>query len=227
MKYILILILFVFSVRVQAQDVYATVEQMPEFPGGQAAMNKYISENLKYPKDAIDSNITGRVVAKFVVDETGKLTNIEIKRGLSASCNKAVIDLLNGMPKWIAGKQNGENKKVVMYLPISFSLSDNESTDNNASFPGGEKAMENFIKSNMKYPKSAKKNKIQGVTAIKFNIAADGTISNPKLVNSLGHGLDEEAMRIFNLMPKKWKPAKNENGTAINSEFTMPIEFKL
>lgn len=101
---------------------FYTVEQMPGFPGGEAEMNKFISENLKYPIVAQESGIQGRVTIRFVVTKTGEISDVTVVRGIDPSCDKEAVRVVKSMPKWIPGKQNGLNVPVYFTLPIVFKL---------------------------------------------------------------------------------------------------------
>lgn len=103
-------------------NIYEAVEQMPYFPGGGPEMIKFIRENIQYPASAKEYGIQGRVILRFVVTETGTIENITVLRSLDPACDKEAIRLLKSMPKWIPGKQNGENVSVYYTLPIVFRL---------------------------------------------------------------------------------------------------------
>ena len=102
--------------------VFTVVEQMPQFPGGEAAMRKFISENLRYPKYAVDNGIQGRVVVRFIVQKDGSIRNIEVLRSLDKSLDQEAVRVIQLMPKWIPGKQNGKPVDVYFILPIVFKL---------------------------------------------------------------------------------------------------------
>ncbi|MFV0418301.1 MAG: energy transducer TonB [Dysgonomonas sp.] len=101
---------------------FYTVEQMPGFPGGESEMNKFISDNLKYPVVAQESGIQGRVTIRFVVTKTGEISDVTVVRGIDPSCDKEAMRVVKAMPKWIPGKQNGLNVPVYFTLPIVFKL---------------------------------------------------------------------------------------------------------
>ena len=94
------------------QQVFDVVEQMPEYPGGMKAMLDYLMENVKYPADAENQKIEGRVIATFVVETDGSISNIDAE----------AIRVLSGMPKWTPGKQSGKEVRVKYTVPISFNL---------------------------------------------------------------------------------------------------------
>jgi len=101
---------------------FVTVEQMPTFPGGEVEMQKFIRDNLRYPVVAQESGIQGRVTLRFVVSKTGAIENVTVVRGIDPSCDKEAVRVVQSMPKWIPGKQNGLNVPVYFNLPIQFKL---------------------------------------------------------------------------------------------------------
>lgn len=102
--------------------IFTSVEQLPEFPGGQAALMKYLNSNIKYPPAAREDNIEGRVTLKFVVDRDGSVTNIEILRDIGGGCGKEAVRVVGNMPKWRPGKQNNQSVRVYYTLPVVFKL---------------------------------------------------------------------------------------------------------
>jgi len=104
-------------------EIFTIVEENAEFPGGESAMNKFLGENLNYPKMAIDAGIQGIVYVTFVVEPSGEITSIKILRGLGGGCDKAAMDAIKKMPKWSAGKQRGKAVRVQFNLPVRFRLS--------------------------------------------------------------------------------------------------------
>jgi len=102
--------------------VFDVVEQMPEFPGGQAALLKWIGDNIKYPAIAEENGIQGRVVCTFVVERDGSVTDVQVARSIDPSLDKEAIRVLKKMPKWIPGKQNGSAVRVKYTVPVTFRL---------------------------------------------------------------------------------------------------------
>ncbi len=98
------------------------VEQWPEFPGGQDALSKYLNEHIQYPSAASNANMQGSVRVKFVVNEDGSISNIEIVRGFGYGSEAEAIRVVSGMPLWKPGRNNGKAVKVWFYLPITFKL---------------------------------------------------------------------------------------------------------
>ena len=90
---------------------------MPTFPGGQAKLTKFLSDNLKRPTEAVE----GTVYASFIVNEDGSITEAKILRGIGKSYDEEVIRVINLMPKWIPGKQNGKAVATLFNIPVKFS----------------------------------------------------------------------------------------------------------
>lgn len=97
-------------------------EQMPQYPGGDAELMKYISSNLKYPTLAAENEIEGRVTISFVVGKDGTVSDIKVVKTLDPSCDKEAVRVVRSMQRWIPGMQNGRPVAVYYTLPILFRL---------------------------------------------------------------------------------------------------------
>lgn len=105
------------------QVVFVVVETMPEFPGGQQALFKYLSENVKYPVIAQENGIQGRVICQFTVNKDGSIVDVEVVRsGGDASLDKEAVRVIKSMPKWSPGKQRGKAVRVKYTVPVNFKL---------------------------------------------------------------------------------------------------------
>lgn len=102
--------------------VFDVVEQMPEFPGGQGALLKWISDHIKYPAVAEENGIQGRVVCTFVVERDGSVTDVQVARSIDPSLDKEAVRVLKQMPRWNPGKQNGSSVRVKYTVPVTFRL---------------------------------------------------------------------------------------------------------
>lgn len=98
------------------------LEKMPEPNGGYEAFYSYVGKNLKYPRQAQQLHIEGKVFVAFVIDQTGRLTELSITRGIGGGCDKEALRVLEDAPAWRPGKQRGRPVKVRMVLPITFQL---------------------------------------------------------------------------------------------------------
>ena len=107
----------------EEEVVFVVVETMPEFPGGQQALFKYLSENVKYPVIAQENGIQGRVICQFVVNKDGSIVEVEVVRsGGDASLDKEAVRVIKSMPKWKPGKQRGKAVRVKYTVPVNFRL---------------------------------------------------------------------------------------------------------
>ena len=315
-------------------DVFKVVEQMPQFPGceevegemqkkcAQKKMLEFIYKNIRYPKTAMEANIEGTVVVRFIVDKSGAIRDATILREIGGGCGEEAKKTIEAMPTWIPGKQKGKAVNVYYNLPIKFRLegpskkgdplkelelstdkrplfvidgvigngykhlkpedietievlkdqaaidsygeearngvivittkNKAESTSKEglkrasketARFPGCEditdpkertqcsnKKLLTFIYSNIRYPKAAAKEGIQGTVVVKFLIDKEGNITERKIIRGIGGGCDEEVLRVVDSMEDqkiKWIPAAGENGKKLSSYFTLPVKFKL
>ena len=104
------------------QQVFDVVEQMPEYPGGMQALLNYLMENVKYPEDAEKQKIEGRVIAIFVVETDGSISNVEVVKPVFPSLDAEAVRVLSAMPKWTPGKQSGKAVRVKYTVPINFQL---------------------------------------------------------------------------------------------------------
>jgi protein TonB len=117
-----VLVTEVVKPREEETKIFTVVEQMPSFPGGEAALMQYLSKNIKYPPFAEENNIQGRVICTFVVERDGSVSDIRIARSVDPSLDKEAIRVVSGMPKWIPGRQNGQMVRVKYTLPVTFRL---------------------------------------------------------------------------------------------------------
>ena len=104
------------------EEIFAAVEQMPQFPGGEAELMKYVTNHIKYPTMAAENNIQGRVVVKFVVKKDGSVGEVQVLRGKDPDLDKEAVRVVRTLPKFIPGKMNGQAVSVWFTLPINFKL---------------------------------------------------------------------------------------------------------
>ena len=102
--------------------VYEVCEQMPIFEGGDAALLKYLGENLKLPEEDQERGMQGRMVVGFIVEKDGSLTDVKVLRPVDIDLDAEVLRLVKGMPKWIPGRHNGQRVRVRYLLPIHICL---------------------------------------------------------------------------------------------------------
>ncbi len=100
--------------------IYEQAEKMPEFPGGEKALRDYINANIRYPGSPANKGIKGKVICKFVVDRSGKIMNTSVLEGIGPGFNEEALRLINTMPRWKPGMQNGKEVNTSFILPIFF-----------------------------------------------------------------------------------------------------------
>lgn len=109
--------------QVDADKVYEEVDQMPEFPGGQSALKKYMSDNVRYPALAAEYGKQGTAIIQFVVNADGSISDVEVVRSAGdSSLDKEAIRVVKSMPKWNPGKKYGQNVKVRTKTNVAFRL---------------------------------------------------------------------------------------------------------
>lgn len=106
----------------QETEIFTVVEDQPGYPGGDEARIKYLSENIKYPQMARESQIQGTVYVTFVVERDGRVTDVRVLRGIGGGCDEEAIRVIQNMPRWNAGKQRGKPVRVQFNMPIKFTL---------------------------------------------------------------------------------------------------------
>lgn len=217
-------------------DIYEYVDDMPDFPGGQAALMKWLGENIKYPAEANKKDIQGRVIVQFVVEPDGDISNISVAKSAHQLLDDEAMRVVALMPRWKPGTIEGKPVRSRFVLPVTFSLGSKKTdvkeelvfgeNDDIPMFPGGTAALMKFLSDNIKYPAEAVKQNIQGRVMVGIIVEADGSISDVKIDRRVHELLDAEALRVVRLMPK-WKPATSHDGNPTRSRFTIPVQFRL
>ena len=103
-----------------AEYAVSELDNQPEFPNGNDGLVKYLSENINYPKKALKKNIMGKVYVQFVIDKTGKVTDVVAVRGVDKSLDKEAVRVIKAMPNWKPGIKDGAPVKVKYTIPINF-----------------------------------------------------------------------------------------------------------
>lgn len=217
------------------EQVFIVVEQMPEYVGGEQAMYKFISEHINYPAQAKEEGIEGRVFISFIVETDGKISTVEILKGIGGGCDEEAMRVIEEMPNWNPGKQRGKNVRVQYRVPIKFTLNgENTETTEDLLFQvveqmpeyvGGKNAMFKYLQSNIKYPETAKKAGTKGTVLVDFVLEKDGSVNSVIVKEGIGDGCDEEAVRVIKNMPN-WNPGK-QRGKVVRVAYTLPIKFNL
>ncbi len=209
--------------------LYRYAEIQPQYPGGQEALAKFLTENLKYPEAAAKEGSEGVIQVNFVIDNDGDVENVKAfiwqdntRQDLAAEAER----VLHAMPRWIPAQHKGKPVRCSMTLPVKFSLANSgaKSAIVDPVFPGD---LFKFLSENIQYPQTARAAKAEGKVFLEFMINEDGSLSEIKQLDpgKVHPDLVAEAVRVVKMMPK-WKPGVQE-GKVVRTKYTLPISFKL
>ncbi len=221
-KLMTLLLAMLACMSVSAQDIMIDETCPPQFPGGDAALINFLNANIVYPQQAAQDKVEGKVVVQFTVKKTGKIDDVKVLRSARKDLDDEAVRVVKMMPDFIPAKQNGEVADMPYTIPVSFKLFDemepltvSEGSDvpddfEPPMFPGGERALMEFLKENVKYT---------------FVVDKTGKVTEIKVAKSVDIYLDTEAIRVCKLLPD-FIPAR-QNGEPVSVWFTLPITFKL
>lgn len=214
-----------------------------EFPGGQKALERWLDRHVQIPSQFEEDGIVGEVVAALRIESDGNVSGYRIIKGLEG-CNNEARRVINTMPHWKPASIPGKGPVasivtvsipfmalgVVGYVVEGEMPEDDQSdvfviVDEDPQFPGGQEALYKWLEENIKYPKLAKENGIEGKVYVTFVIEKDGSITNAKLLRDIGGGCGAEAVRAVKTMPR-WIPAK-QRGETVRFQFNLPVTFTL
>lgn len=237
MKFFFFIFILFFTYSLKAQQsaskdsIFTYVDKMPDFPGGQSELMKFLQKNLRYPPDAREKGIQGRVLTQFIVNEDGTISDLQILTSIGGGCDEEIIRIIRMMPKWEPGMQNGIPVKTYFKLPCTFKLGDENGDgflnhmNSTPQFKGGPQAYQKFISKNFHYPKDAKKERIEGEVELSFSVDEFGKPGEPKIVRSLSKSCDQEALRLFQLIPS-WQPGYTDGKPTLMNA-SMVLQFNL
>ncbi len=253
-KHVLLFPFLILPLNVKAQiaapdtSVYAGAEVMPNYRGGIAEFYRFFSIYLHYPEKEKKEGIEGVVIAQFVVELDGRLSDIKIVRTPSEGLGREAQRLLAMSTRWIPGKQGGKDVRVMFTLPINFHLNyahipvkyfrdnpagalpDDEkqiftAVEIEPYYQGGLNEFYKYIANNIRYPEEDKKSGVQGRAIVQFIVEKNGSLSDIKVMRAPSETLGKEALRVMNTSPK-WIPGK-QGGKDVRVMFTVPINFNL
>lgn len=204
----------------------------------------HINKEFKYPPLAKENGIKGEIAVEFQVNKTGKIDTINLLNNLGFGCDEEVVRILKTIPDFIPATRYGENVSVKDTLILRFdggrrlidplykianvipAFGDCGALSSNSEISDcNKKAAHDFFLSHFNYPKQAKRKKIEGYVQVMAVVEKDGKISNAFIMQNLGYGCGEEALRIVNMMPK-WKPATHR-GKNVRHLYSVLFEFEM
>ena len=235
------------TVYAEGEDLFDEIVHA-ECPNGIA---NFLYTNLVYPP-LITETLYESVVVVFNVDEDGSISNVRVKESVRPDLDKEAISVVRKMPRWKPAISNGRQVRSKFHVTILFQKiifentgdvvcypepkseisQSNENDDQiynvvqkHPEFPGGQKALYEYLKTNLVYPKSVQDSSIQGRAFLSFVVEKDGSITNIKVIRGVLPALDTEAIRVVSMMPK-WKPATIRD-TVVRSRYILPVLFKI
>lgn len=214
------------------------IESDPQYPGGIEECFKFVGTNLKYPADCQGQGIQGRVIVQFIIDKDGSVTDAQVVQSVHPQLDKEALRLVNAMPKWLPGMSKGKPIRVRFTMPINFKLgtdkpqswttvideNNEEKTiglDRQPQFPGGNRAMTDYLEANIKRMKRGSK---EARVTVQFVVNTDGSLSKLKVTGSTDSRFNGKALRLVRRMPR-WEPAI-QNGKSVRVKHSIPVTFR-
>lgn len=220
-----------------AAQLYATVDEKPRFLDGEPnSFTQWVYSELRYPQNALEQNITGKVTVRFTITKEGTVANIEITEHADPVLEKEVMRVISKAPKWTPGKSDGKPVDVKYIFPIVFDnkkaiVPETDSTVEPAVFvspDSGKSGNVEFTKwffYRVEYPLEARKEGIMGRGKLAFEITETGELEHIRVVQGAHPLLDSAAIKVVRESPK-WKPA-TKDGIPIKTTYIFPYVFQL
>jgi len=235
-----------------ADKVFTVVEEIASPVGGMAAFNEELVGHLKYPAEARELGIEGRVFVSFIIDKSGNITEPTVVRGIGSGCDEAAIEAISSVNlDWTPAKHRGIIVKQRMILPVTFRLGEGfvsvniaeeeknmniehnqpgdevfDVVDEPASPLGGMTAFYEELAGHLQYPDKARQLGIEGKVFVSFIIDKSGNITEPIVKRGIGSGCDEAAIEAIRSVNLDWTPAR-QRGIVVNQRMILPVTFRL
>lgn len=193
---------------------------MPEYPGGQDSMDRYLMTHIQYPAAAADSAVQGRVVVGYVVNKDGTVSNVAVKRGIHPLLDAEAVRVVRTFPRHKVGMQGGVAVRVGQVVPVTFRITRVPEFVLPA-FPGGEQAMKDYVRINLRHKDGA--HGYLSTVPVAFDVDSAGNISNVHCTVSVPGDVDSEAVRVISLFPRM-EPAR-QLGKPVSSQIIFKVNF--
>lgn len=226
------------------QRVYTEPFAPPSFKGGEKGLQAFLRTKIQYPQSAIQQKIQGICVIRFLITEDGSVKHTYVLKSLDKACDEVAQQAVEQIPPFIQGKYEGKRMRAWFNVPVIFSLQEatpqvtfenmkidldypNESVAYPPLFLGGFNALYDYLTKNLRYPKIAKKKKIEGSVHLLYSILEDGSIADVVVERSLHPECDAEAIRLVQEMPA-YLPARlyNQNKVRVGNRIAVPFNLK-
>jgi TonB family protein len=254
MKNILLLIFFCnFSTSYSQTDgelFNDNLDRLPDNIGGKLEFQRFFEAHVVYPAKALKERKQGISRLKFILLATGKITKIQVSESAGPELDNEALRLL-ALLEWVPAEKDGQNKNCYHAVSFNFNIDKYknyakvrgfmtpkfdkktvldtsnqiiEHPDYTAEYYKGDEALNEFVKTNLEYPQTAKVQNISGVVQLRFVVELDGKISNINIEKNVAGGCSETAIGLIG--ETKWKPAKYK-GKIVRSRYQYAIEFSL
>ncbi len=219
-----------------SDNLYFIVEQMPYFnepEKGPAGFREFIAENIRYPEEAREQGIEGRVFVQLTVKDDGSVDNVNVVKGADPLLDREAVRVVEASPRWSPGMQDGKPVNVVFTMPVTFLLPGGEPEEEVffrvEEMPdfrgGGQDEFRRYIAENIRYPQESAEEGVQGRVFVEFIVRKDGSVTDAKIVRGIDPLLDKEALRVVSASPP-WVPGR-QRGQEVDVKFTFPVIFQL
>ena len=208
-------------------------EDFPTFQdGSNLKFAEWIAGQIKYPTEAASKNISGHISVEYTVQPDGSLTEIKPMGNPEQILTDAVIKAVQSAPKWDPAKNTTVKDPYSTFVNIKFELPDKVTVDNTyvmveqmPKYPGGDKALLDYITENIKYPEALKSEKITGRVIVRFIVNSEGNVEDEIILKGIQPLLDAEALRVVRSI-KGWLPGI-QDGKPVNVWYMVPVNFAL
>ncbi|GAA4304635.1 energy transducer TonB [Nibribacter koreensis] len=216
--------------------VYNFVEKMPEFPGGTDAMYQYLNSSFKYPEALQHDGQPATMQFSFIISTTGKVHDLHKVKGVHPLVDAELTRVLQNMPAWKPGEQNGRVRRVKYTLPYQVPGTPIQkdapveekiyvATEVAPAFPGGNKDLASFLKKNFKSTMRLTDKNMEGTIILSVILNKDGSVreKETKILKGMGYGMDERMVEVVSMLPN-FSPAM-QNGEAVTYKLVLPIRL--
>jgi TonB family protein len=218
------------------------IQTIPEFPGGQTALQQFLADNIRYPALARENNIQGTVVLSFVIDKDGSANNISVLRDPGGGCGKEAARVVSLMPRWTPGQANGKPVRVKYTLPVRFRLEDDapapvptnrifelaELDRPPVSVHGSLSELETWLSQHLDLKKKYRRQADGKSVRIRLVVGANGSIRDVQTIaDPVQPHASEAVMQALEKLGDTWKPGqKGGKNVATRVELNVPIKKK-
>lgn len=230
----------------QDTTIYFNVDTMPSFQGGDLEkFRRYLALNIRYPEEAAENKIEGKVYVRFLVSKEGEVENVRVLRGVNPLLDKEAVRVISTSPAWTPGKQDGTSVSVQFTLPVTFALPEERKAPGQQAFLDPEtgepvfyvveqmprfrgsddiKAFHRYVTENLVYPQEALKKGLSSIVYVSFVVDKEGNVRDVKMERGIPE-FEKEAIRVVQSSPK-WEPGL-QRGHKVNVAFIIPVTFLL